>query len=109
MGYSDATEKTMKKHKKMVNANLAAERAVNSKAYLTGEKGIDASRIDTRSSDADGQKADYYIVPAGADAISEGAAVDETKVMAIPDHPKPAMKKMKMKSKKMAKEMEAKP
>ncbi len=93
IGYADASEKMAKKGKKAKNANLAAERAVDSKAYLTGEKGIDAARIDTKTSDADGQKADFYIVPAGADAVSEGTAVDETKVMAIPDHPKPMAKK----------------
>lgn len=90
IGYADAKEKKVKK-----NANLAAERAVDSKAYLTGEKGIDAARIDTKTSDADGQKADFYIVPAGADAVTEGTAVDETKVKAIPDHPKKPMMKKK--------------
>jgi len=99
VGYADAKEKMVKKGHKAKAASLAAERAVDAKAYLTDEKGIDGARIDTRTSDADGQKADFYIVPAGASAVSEGTAVDESKVKAIPDHPKKAMKKMASKAK----------
>jgi hypothetical protein len=84
--------------------NLAAERAVNSKAYLSGGEsklGIDPSRIETRTGSAGTKTAEYWVVPAGATFSAAGTTpVDETKVKAVPDHPKPAvkkaMKKMKM-------------
>jgi hypothetical protein len=72
-------------------ANLAAERAVDSKAYLTsGEAklGIDPSRIETRTGNAGTKTADYWIVPAGGTFSGEGTQiVDESQVKAVPDHP----------------------
>ncbi|MDP9262707.1 MAG: hypothetical protein M3O85_00125 [Acidobacteriota bacterium] len=44
---------------------LAAQRAANSKAYLTKEKGIDGRRIEVRTSGG-GSKADIWVVPAGS-------------------------------------------
>lgn len=80
--------------------NLAAERAVNSKAYLTaGEAklGIDPSRISTRTGSAGTKTAEYWIVPAGASAPTDGTQpVDENKVKAVPDHPRAAAKKKAM-------------
>jgi hypothetical protein len=77
--------------------NLAAERAVNSKAYLTGGEsklGIDPSRIEVRTGSSGVKTAEYWTVPAGATFSGEGTqSVDETKVKAVPDHPKPAAKK----------------
>lgn len=77
--------------------NLAGERAVDSKAYLSGgeaKQAIDASRIETRSGSGGTKTAEYWVVPAGATFDSTGTeAVDETKVKAIPDHPRPAAKK----------------
>jgi hypothetical protein len=77
--------------------NLAAERAVNSKAYLTGGEsklGIDPSRIEVRTGSGGTKTAEYWTVPAGATFSGEGTQrVDETKVKAVPDHPKPAAKK----------------
>jgi hypothetical protein len=77
--------------------NLAAERAVNSKAYLTGGEsklGIDAGRIEVRTGSGGMKTAEYWIVPAGATFSGEGTQpVDETKVKAVPDHLKPAAKK----------------
>lgn len=60
---------------------LAAQRAVNAKAYLTKEKGIDPNRIEVRSA-ADGKMAaEIWIVPAGATFEGTGTmTVDETKV-----------------------------
>ncbi len=49
--------------------NLAAERAVNSKAYLTSgeaQLGIDPNRIECRTGSAGTMTAEYWIVPAGA-------------------------------------------
>jgi outer membrane protein OmpA-like peptidoglycan-associated protein len=77
--------------------NLAAERAVDSKAYLSGgeaKQAIDASRIETRTGNGGTKTAEYWVVPAGASFDAAGTEpVDETKVKAIPDHPAPAAKK----------------
>jgi hypothetical protein len=77
--------------------NLAAERAVNSKAYLTsGEAklGIDPSRIECRTGSAGTMSAEYWIVPAGGTFTEEGTQpVDESAVPAVPDHPHAAPKK----------------
>ena len=77
--------------------NLAAERAVDSKFYLTegeAKQGIDASRIEVRTGSAGTKTAEYWIVPSGATFDSTGTeSVDESKVKAIPDHPKPVAKK----------------
>jgi hypothetical protein len=72
-------------------ANLAGERAVNSKAYLTsGESqlGIDASRIEARTGSAGTATAEYWVVPAGGTYSGDGTqVVDESQVKAVPDHP----------------------
>jgi hypothetical protein len=78
--------------------NLAAERAVDVKAYISGgeaKQNIDPSRIETRTGTAGTMTSEQWIVPAGATFTNAGSTtpVDETKVKAIPDHPKPAAKK----------------
>jgi len=78
--------------------NLAAERAVDSKAYLTGgeaQLGIDPSRIETRTGSAGTTTAEYWVVPAGGTFSGDGTqTVDESQVKAVPDHPRaPAKKK----------------
>jgi len=77
--------------------NLAAERAVNSKAYLSGgeaKQAIDASRIEVRTGGAGTKTAEYWVVPAGATFSGSGTSmVDESMVKAVPDHPAPAKKK----------------
>ena len=93
VGNADPKEVKRSKHK-----NLAAERAVDVKAYLSGgeaKQNIDPSRIETRTGDAGTATSEQWIVPAGATFpnASTTAPVDETKVKAIPDHPKPAAKK----------------
>ena len=45
---------------------LAGQRAANTKAYLTRDKGIDGKRIEVRTSTGGGAKADVWVVPAGA-------------------------------------------
>jgi outer membrane protein OmpA-like peptidoglycan-associated protein len=89
VGNTDPTEK---------RKNLAAERAVNSKAYLTGgeaKQGIDPGRIEVRTGSEGGKTAEYWTAPPGATFPEEGTTqpVDESKVKAVPDHPKPAAKK----------------
>jgi len=92
VGSSDAKEKdkaaklakieAKRKHPKPV-ADLAAQRAVNTKEYLVTDKGIDASRVSVATGTADGQKVEDYLVPAGATFGSDvqgTTAVDETAV-----------------------------
>ncbi|MGA9391291.1 MAG: hypothetical protein WBV69_12665 [Candidatus Sulfotelmatobacter sp.] len=77
--------------------NLAGERAVDSKFYLTegeAQQHIDPSRIEVRTGSGGTKTAEYWIVPAGATFDSTGTQpVDESKVKAIPDHPKPAARR----------------
>jgi hypothetical protein len=84
--------------------NLAAERAVDVKYYLTegeAQQHIDASRIETRTGNAGTMTSEQWIIPAGASfpEADSTTVVDESKVKAILDHPKPAAKK-KAKAKK---------
>jgi hypothetical protein len=92
VGFADDTEAKKRK-------NLAAERAVNAKAYLSGgeaKQGIDPSRIEVRTGSGGGQKAEFWVVPAGASFTGEGTQpVDEDKVKAVPDHPRAPAKKPK--------------
>jgi hypothetical protein len=71
--------------------DLAAERAVDAKAYLSGgeaKQGIDASRIEVRTGEGGTKTGDFWIVPAGATFSEPGTTlVDESKVKPIPDHP----------------------
>jgi hypothetical protein len=71
-----ATEETSK---------LAAERAVNEKAYLVGEKGIDASRISVYTGTQSANNSTTTLIPAGATLDMTGITpVDESAVKAIP-------------------------
>ncbi|MEO8727180.1 MAG: OmpA family protein [Acidobacteriaceae bacterium] len=78
VGETDAKE-TGKRAK-----NLAATRAVNTKAYLVNEKGIDPSRIETRTDGTAGAKSEIWIVPNGATFTQP-----DTTVVDLPT-PKPA-------------------
>ena len=78
--------------------NLAAERALNVKAYISGgeaKQNIDPSRIEARTGNAGTGTTEQWIVPAGATfpEADSTTTVDETKVKAVPDHPKPVAKK----------------
>ena len=46
--------------------DLAAQRALNVRQYLTDEKGIDPARIDLRIGDGSGKSATNTLVPAGS-------------------------------------------
>jgi outer membrane protein OmpA-like peptidoglycan-associated protein len=73
--------------------NLAAQRAVNTKAYLTQEKGIDGSRLEVRTGSADTATTDIWLIPTGATFDATGTtAVDEAKIKA-PAVVKPVAKK----------------
>ena len=45
---------------------LAAQRAVNTKAYLVGEKGIDSSRIRVYTGSQNGKVVSIVLIPADA-------------------------------------------
>jgi hypothetical protein len=63
----------------------AAERAVNTKAYLVTEKGIDASIISVYTGTAGTDTVSTTLIPAGATLDSTGfTPVDETAVKAVP-------------------------
>ena len=47
-------------------ANLAQQRALNTKAYLVSEKGIDPGRLEVRAGSGGTQTVDIWVVPAGA-------------------------------------------
>lgn len=66
-------------------SKAAAERAVNTKAYLVNEKGIDPSRIDVRTGNAGTQSVQNYLVPSGAtfdNDVQGTTAVDTSTVKA---------------------------
>ncbi|MGD0416129.1 MAG: hypothetical protein ABSA80_12290 [Terriglobales bacterium] len=78
--------------------DLAAERALNVKAYISGgeaKQNIDPSRIEARTGNAGTATSEQWIVPAGATfpEADSTTPVDEMKVKAVPDHPKPVAKK----------------
>ena len=80
VGYTDETE-TVKM------TQLAGQRAVNVKYYLTsgeGGAGIDSSRIEARSGTVKEKGAKIYIVPEGATFTEESTVVDETQVKGQP-------------------------
>jgi outer membrane protein OmpA-like peptidoglycan-associated protein len=77
----------------MTADKLAAQRAVNTKAYLVTEKGIDASRIQVRTGTNGQNEVEDYLVPAGANFdndVPSTTAVDENAVKAQPRKPVPA-------------------
>ncbi len=65
--------------------SFAALRAVNTKDYVTKEKGLDAARIEPRTGSGDDKKTELWIVPPGASFKAAGTlVVDEGKVQAVP-------------------------
>lgn len=72
------------------DSKLASERAVNAKAYLVNEKGIDASRVAVYSGSQDQKTVSTTLIPAGATLDKNGnTPVDEN---AIKAHASPAMR-----------------
>jgi hypothetical protein len=66
VGCDNAGERIHAKHRKALPPQIAALRAVNTKAYLVEEKGIDPGRIEVRKGTEAAQKVILWIVPAGA-------------------------------------------
>lgn len=80
---------------------IAEQRAVNTKAYLTQEKGIDPSRIDLRTGSGGNRTAEIYLVPPGASFDVPGThSFDASKMKAgknaYPQAPAPMPMKKKM-------------
>jgi hypothetical protein len=65
VGYDNTSERVPAKRRKASPAQYAVMRAVNTKAYLVEEKGIDSSRVEIRTGTEDAQKVILWIVPAG--------------------------------------------
>jgi hypothetical protein len=102
VGNGDPAEAKKSHHK-----NLAGERAVDVKYYVTegeAQQHIDPTRIETRTGSAGTKTSEQWIIPAGATFpnASTTAPVDEVKVKPILDHPKPAAKAAKKAAKKKA-------
>jgi outer membrane protein OmpA-like peptidoglycan-associated protein len=84
---------------------IAEQRAVNTTAYLTQEKGIDPSRIDLRTGSGGNRTAEIYLIPPGASfAVPGTQTFDASKVKAGKNaYPQaPAPKPMKKKAAKPA-------
>jgi outer membrane protein OmpA-like peptidoglycan-associated protein len=70
VGYADGERAPTTGNKPM---DLAAQRAVNAKAYLVQQQGIDPGRIDVRKGRGKSQTADIDWIPQGADVASAPA------------------------------------
>src|SRR5664280_2102930 len=71
VGYADGEPQPMSgKGKKRSKMDLAAQRAVNAKAYLVQQQGIDPGRIEVRKGTGKDHDADIFWVPQGADTTS---------------------------------------
>jgi outer membrane protein OmpA-like peptidoglycan-associated protein len=86
--------------KEMKSSTLAAQRAANAKEYLTKEKGIDPSRIETRTGQGGGMNAEIWLVPAGATFDQPGTTVVTTPPTKAPygRHAAPARRSTKKKA-----------
>jgi outer membrane protein OmpA-like peptidoglycan-associated protein len=99
VGYADGEKAPMVgTGKKRHPMDLAAQRAVNAKAYLVQQQGIDPSRVDVRSGTGQSQTADIVWVPQGASesdvtncaALANTTPVDESVVKPSENaYPKP--------------------
>lgn len=76
-------EATSDEMSKKSNMKLAALRAFNAKQYLVNDKGIDASRLELRTSKANESKVEVWLVPTGASFTNqETTVVDESAMTA---------------------------
>jgi len=98
VGYADGEKAPMEgKGKKRHAMNLAAQRAVNAKAYLVQQQGIDPSRVEVRQGTGQQKVADIIWVPQGADEnacadLQNTTPVDESVVKPSENaYPKPRM------------------
>jgi hypothetical protein len=80
VGYDNEAERASKGHRGALPAHVAALRAVNTKAYLVEEKGIDPQRIELRTATENAQQVILWIVPAGA-------TVNSISLVLVPSNP----------------------
>jgi outer membrane protein OmpA-like peptidoglycan-associated protein len=100
VGYADGEKAPMVgTGKKRHQMDLAAQRAVNAKAYLVQQQGIDPSRVDVKTGTGQSGVANIIWVPQGADMsnaqtcadLQSTTAVDESAVTPSENaYPKPA-------------------
>jgi hypothetical protein len=84
VGYDDAAEHAPKRYPKARLVDRAAQCAVNTKAYLVDEKGIDPRRIELRTAAEETQQVILWLVPAGASMdTSSTVLVDESQVKPV--------------------------
>jgi len=77
VGYADGEKAPMEgTGKKRHPMNLGAQRAVNAKAYLVQEQGVDPSRVDVRTGTGQQKMADIIWVPQGADESNTTSCPD---------------------------------
>lgn len=70
---------------------VAEERAINTKAYLTQEKGIDPGRIEVRTGNSGTRSAEIWLVPSGATFNQQGTnPFDESTVKPQAERRRPA-------------------
>ena len=63
------------------DAQIAGERALNARQYLTNEKGVEMARIFVRTGDTSGKTASTVLVPAGATFTTPGTQmIDESSI-----------------------------
>src|SRR6266542_627661 len=85
VGYDTAGERVPATPRKALLPQDAVLRAVNTKAYLVEEKGIDPRRIEVRTGTEDAEKVILWIVPTGARSdISGTVTIDESQVKPVP-------------------------
>ncbi len=81
VGYADGEPQPMiGKGKSRHAMDLAAQRAVNAKAYLVQQQGIDPSRIEVRKGTGKDHVADIFWVPQGADTATASVLQGTTPV-----------------------------
>ena len=81
VGYADGEPQPMVGTGKKRHAmDLAAQRAVNAKAYLVQQQGIDPSRIEVRKGTGKDHVADIFWVPQGADTATSPLLQNTTPV-----------------------------
>ncbi len=81
VGYADGEPQPMIGKSKNKHAmDLAAQRAVNAKAYLVQQQGIDPSRIEVRKGTGKDHLADIFWIPQGADTATASVLQGTTPV-----------------------------
>ncbi|HEY0760475.1 MAG TPA: hypothetical protein VGD59_14585 [Acidisarcina sp.] len=94
-GQADATIVVVGEAASDEKPTLAAQRGVNTKAYLTTEQGVDASRVTVRTGTKGTKEVESYLVPAGAtfDTDMPGTTMVDESTVKAQSRMAPAVKK----------------